>query len=193
LYPYFSKINSPELYFGYQFARVPLENPDGFNPDKTVDYSLSKTGSDTKPNIIHLDGTWKNNVDNMELQSNTGRITLVYSAKSINVVAGGNGEGSISEDGSTFLDKNRGADPSEKGRFAIDGQRPYDLSMHDNYGAHSMVIEVKEKGPKPIHSLSVRARPENSPEDDSALEIQIADYCPVKEGIRSSYIMIEAS
>ena len=142
----FSKINSPELYFGYQLARVPLGNPEGFNPDQTVDYSLVKTGSDIKPNIIYLDGTWKNNADNMELQSNTGRIALVYSAKSVNIVAGGKGEVSLSEDGSTPLGKNLGADLSEEGRFAIDGQRLYNLLMHDNYGAHSIVIDVKGRG-----------------------------------------------
>jgi Thioredoxin like C-terminal domain len=76
----FSKINSPELYFGYQFARTPLGNPEGFKPDQTVDYSLANTGSNIKPNIIYLDGTWKNNADNMELKSNMSRIALVYSA-----------------------------------------------------------------------------------------------------------------
>jgi hypothetical protein len=56
----------------------------------------------------HLDGTWKNNADNMELQSENGRIVLVYSAKSVNMVAGGNGEVTISEDGSILVGKYRG-------------------------------------------------------------------------------------
>ena len=142
----FSKIYSPELYFGYQFARAPLGNPEEFKPDQTVNYSLSDIDSDIKPNIIYLDGTWKNNADNMELQSNTGSIALVYSAKSINMVAGGDGEVSISEDGSTLLGKYRGADLSKEDKFTIDGQRLYNLSMHDNYGAHSIVIDVKGKG-----------------------------------------------
>lgn len=43
-------------------------------------YSLATISSDLKPNIIYLDGTWKNNADSMELQSETGRIALVYSA-----------------------------------------------------------------------------------------------------------------
>ena len=142
----FSKINSPELYFGYQFARAALGNAEGFRPDQTVNYSLAKIDSDIKPNVIYLDGTWKNNADNMELQSETGRIALVYSAKSINMVAGGTGEVSISEDGSTLQGKHRGEDLSEEGKFAIDGQRLYNLSMHDDYGAHSIVIDVKGKG-----------------------------------------------
>ena len=142
----FSKINSPELYFGYQFARAALGNAEGFRPDQTVNYSLAKIDSDIKPNVIYLDGTWKNNADNMELQSETGRIALVYSAKSINMVAGGTGKVSISEDGSTLQGKHRGEDLSEEGKFAIDGQRLYNLSSHDDNGAHSIVIDIKGKG-----------------------------------------------
>jgi len=141
-----SRINSPELYFGYQFARAPLGNPEGFKLGQTVDYSLVPIDSDIIPNVIYLDGTWKNNADNMELQSETGRIALVYSAKSVNMVAGGNGKVTVSEDGSTLVGEYRGADLSEEGKFALDGQRLYNLSMHDDYGAHSIVIDIKGKG-----------------------------------------------
>jgi thiol-disulfide isomerase/thioredoxin len=141
-----SKINSPELYFGYQFARAPLGNSEGFKPDQTVEYSLANTGSNIEPNVIYLDGRWKNNADNMELQSEIGRIVLVYSAKSVNIVAGGKGEVTIPDDGSTLVGKHCGADLSEEGKFTIDGQRLYNLSMHDDYGAHSIVIDVKGKG-----------------------------------------------
>jgi hypothetical protein len=123
-----------------------LGNPEGFKPDQTVDYSLANIDSDIKPNVIYLDGVWKNNADNMELQSETGRIALVYSAKSVNIVAGGKGEASISEDGKALQGKYRGADLLEEGKFTIDGQRLYNLSMHDKYGAHSIVIDVKGKG-----------------------------------------------
>ena len=142
----FSKINSPELYFGYQFARAPLGNPEGFKPDQTVDYSLANTGSNIRPNVIYLDGTWKNNADNMELQSEKGSIALVYSAKSVNIVAGGKGEVTVSEDGSTLVGKYREAALSDGGKFKTDGQRLYNLSIHDDYGAHSIVIDIKGKG-----------------------------------------------
>lgn len=142
----FSKINSPEMYFGYQFARAPLGNPEGFKPDQTVDYSLANIGSNIKPNVIYLDGTWKNNADNMELQSETGSIALVYSAKSVNLVAGGKGEVAVSEDEPALVGKYRGADLSEEGKFTTDGQRLYNLSIHDDYGAHSIVLDIKGKG-----------------------------------------------
>jgi thiol-disulfide isomerase/thioredoxin len=48
----FSKINTPELYFGYQFARAPLGNPEGFKPGQTVNYSLAHIDSDIKPNAL---------------------------------------------------------------------------------------------------------------------------------------------
>jgi thioredoxin family protein len=82
----------------------------------------------------------------MELQSVTGRIALIYSAKSVNIVAGGKGEVSISEDGIALQGEYHGADLLEEGKFTIDGQRLYNLSMHDQYGAHSILIDVKGKG-----------------------------------------------
>jgi hypothetical protein len=123
-----------------------LGNPDGFKPDQTVDYSPANIGSNIKPNVIYLDGSWKNNADNMELQSETGHIALVYSAKSVNMVAGGKGEVTIAEDGSIPVGKHRGADLSEGGKFTIDGERLYNLSTHDDYGTHFIVIDIKGKG-----------------------------------------------
>jgi hypothetical protein len=80
----------------------------------------------------------------MALQSETGRIALVYSAKSVNMVAGGKGQVTISE--STLVGIYRGANLSEGDKFTIDGQRLYNLSIHDDYGAHYMVIDIKGKG-----------------------------------------------
>jgi hypothetical protein len=82
----------------------------------------------------------------MELQSETGSIALVYSAKSVNLVAGGKGEATVSEDGPVLVGKYRGADLSEEGKFTTDSQRLYNLSIHDDYGAHSIVLDIKGKG-----------------------------------------------
>jgi thiol-disulfide isomerase/thioredoxin len=147
----FAKVNTPELYFGYQLARAPLGNPEGFKPNQIVTYSIPQR-FDLKPNAIYLIGDWKNNADNMELQSDTGRIALVYSAKSANIVAGEKGavaaaELSISEDGSALTNKSgRGIDLSDQGKLVVDGQRLYNLSMHEGYGWHSLIIDVKGKG-----------------------------------------------
>jgi thiol-disulfide isomerase/thioredoxin len=145
----FTKVKTPELYFGYEFARASLGNSEGFKPNQTVTYSVPQR-SDLKPNTIYLIGDWKNNADNMELQSDTGSIALAYSAKSVNIVAGGKGEGegeelSISEDGVALTNKS-GIDLSEQGKLVVDGQRLYNLVMHEGYDWHSLIIDVKGKG-----------------------------------------------
>src|SRR5215208_5566201 len=145
---------TPEIYIGYDKARVPIGNPEGFKPDQTISYSIP---SDTnfKPHIAYLQGNWKNNPDNMQLQSDTGRIVLTYYAKSVNIIAGGKGEGAVFNDegvgaaaASTakIPNKSLGEDLSPDGSFRIDGQRLYNLAIHNNYAVHNIVIDVKGKG-----------------------------------------------
>jgi thiol-disulfide isomerase/thioredoxin len=141
----FGQIDTPELYFGYQFARAPLGNPEGFKPDQVVTYTIPE-GATITPNRIYLDGEWKNSADRMELQSEKGRVVLSYSAKAVNIVAGGSGELYISEDGSDLTGSSRGLDVSEDGKVAIDGQKLYNLAMHEEYGKHQIVIDVSGKG-----------------------------------------------
>ena len=88
---------TPEIYIGYNTARTPLGNPEGFNPDQTVSYSIPST-TNFKPHVVYLQGKWKNNPDDMELQSDTGRIILTYYAKSVNIIAGGKGGGVVFND-----------------------------------------------------------------------------------------------
>jgi thiol-disulfide isomerase/thioredoxin len=153
---------TPEIYLGYYYARAPLGNSVGFKPDQTVSYSISRNVS-LEPNIVYLQGNWKNNRDNMELQSDTGRIVLTYYAKSANIVASGKGQqgvvsndadrvsvgagsGSSSSSSSVASNKALGVDLSQDGKFVIDGQRLYNLAMHNDYNAHSIIIDVKGKG-----------------------------------------------
>jgi thiol-disulfide isomerase/thioredoxin len=153
---------TPEIYVGYDKARAPIGNPEGFKPSQTISYSISPNTS-FKPSIVYLQGNWKNNPDNMELQSDTGRIALVYYAKSANMVAGGKGGGIVSNDNdkqgevgvhgqaaatltSNMSNKSLGEDLSSDGSFRIDGQRLYNLAMHNDYNAHSIIIDVNGKG-----------------------------------------------
>ena len=101
----------------------------------------------------------------MELQDDTGRIAFVYYAKSVNIVAGGKGEGIVSNDNDNdklgavsgsgqvaanptvnISDNSSGQDLSSDGSFRIDGQRMYNLAIHNNYAAHYILIDVKGKG-----------------------------------------------
>jgi thiol-disulfide isomerase/thioredoxin len=153
---------TPEIYVGYDTARTPLGNPDGFKPGETVSYSIP-SNTNFKPSIAYLQGKWKNNPDGMELQSDTGKIALVYYAKSVNMVAGGKGAGIVSNDNddkldaggyvqaagnstSNLSDNSLGQDLSSDGSFRIDGQRLYNLAIHNNYAAHYTLIDIKGKG-----------------------------------------------
>jgi hypothetical protein len=130
---------TPEIYVGYNTARIQLGNPEGFKPDQTVSYSIPSTAN-FKPSIAYLQGKWKNNPDGMELQSDTGRIALVYYGKSVNIGAGGKGGGIVSNDNDDKLnadgyvqaaenstanisDNSLGQDLTSDGSFRIDGQR----------------------------------------------------------------------
>jgi thiol-disulfide isomerase/thioredoxin len=139
----FSKIQSPELYFGYEFARTPLGNNEGFKPNQIVSYLLYN--SEIKPNVIHLEGKWKNNPDHMELQSNNGSIILKYNSRSINIVAGGKGNFTVTQDGN-LIKNDLSKDSSSNGKFMIDRQRLYNIATNKEYGEHTIEIDVKGKG-----------------------------------------------
>jgi hypothetical protein len=44
------------------------------------------------------------------------------------------------------LNKSLGLDVSQDGSFRIDGPRLYNLSIHNNYALHNVVIDIKGKG-----------------------------------------------
>jgi thiol-disulfide isomerase/thioredoxin len=140
----FNQIRTPELYFGYQYARDQLGNTEGFSPEKIVNYTIP--ASDLKPNVIYLKGPWKNNPDSMELVGTNGSIVLDYSAKSVNIVAGGKGQLNVKVDGkdNNITNTLKGNDLDAEGTLRIDGQRLYNITNDKNYGNH--VIEINAHG-----------------------------------------------
>jgi thiol-disulfide isomerase/thioredoxin len=146
----FSKIKTPELYFGNQGSNSAVGNSEGFQPEQTVTYTVPSINSSIIPNTIYLEGKWKNNHDNLELQSDTGRIILNYSAKSVNLVAGGRDQGIVYEDNSLLPNNFKGVDTkNNNSQFVIDYPRLYNIVNHQSYyddGFHSLVIDVKGKG-----------------------------------------------
>ncbi len=143
----FTKIKTPEMYFGYKFKDTSLGNTEGFHPEQVIKYTIPSNSS-VKPNTVYLEGEWKNNPDNMELQSEFGKIVLTYSAKSVNLVAGGMGQGTVHEDNSLLSDYSRGVDTESDSQFVIDYPRLYDIVNHQSYDDdfHSLIIDVKGKG-----------------------------------------------
>ena len=140
----FEYIKTPELYLGYSYARQPLGNQPGFQPDQTVTYNLPDT-SNIDANYVYVQGVWKNNPDNLELQNSTGRIVLNYNAKSVNIVAGGAGKVYVSEDGRGIGDS-KGYDIGSDGYASIDGQRLYNVVSHNEYGGHQLVLDIVGSG-----------------------------------------------
>jgi thiol-disulfide isomerase/thioredoxin len=146
----FSKIKTPELYFGNQGSNSAVENPEGIHPGQAVTYATpSLSNSSVKPDMIYLEGKWKTNHDNVELQSDAGRIVLNYSAQYVNLVAGGKGQGIVHEDNSLLPSYYKGVDTENGSKFAIDYPRLYNIVNHQSYddeGFHSLTIDVKGKG-----------------------------------------------
>ena len=151
----FSKIKTQEMYFGNQGSNSAVGNSRGvFEPGQIVTYNLPPTSisnSTIEPNTIYLEGKWKNNHDNLELQSDTGRIVLNYSAQYVNLVAGGTGQGIVHEDNALLSNHSKGVDTANKNdsQFVIDYPRLYNIVNHQSYDDedfHSLVIDVKGKG-----------------------------------------------
>ncbi len=144
----FSKIKTPELYFGNQGSNSAIGNSEGVHPGQTVTYTTPSLNGSIKPNTIYLEGKWKINPDNVELQSDSGRIGLLYSAKSVNLVAGGKGQGIVYEDNSLLSNYSRGVDTESGSQFVIDFPRLYNIVNHQSYDDdfHLLIIDVKGKG-----------------------------------------------
>ena len=76
---------TPEIYIGYKTATVPLETLKALDRIRQFHTHNFLSGTNFKPDVVYLQGEWKNNPANMELQSDTGRIVLVYYGKSVNI------------------------------------------------------------------------------------------------------------
>src|ERR671932_2806722 len=48
-----NQATTPEIYLGYDKARAPIGNPEGFKPDQTISYSITSDMS-LKPSIVYL-------------------------------------------------------------------------------------------------------------------------------------------
>jgi hypothetical protein len=157
----FSKIKTPELYFGNQSSRSAIGNPEGLHSGQEINYFLPSSSSSTsnsniKPNTIYLEGQWKSNPDNVELESDTGRILLNYSAKSVNIVAGINSSDNsqnqnqvtVYENNSLILGNSKGIDIGNNSEFTIDEPRLYNIVNHQSYSSdnHTLLVDIKGKG-----------------------------------------------
>lgn len=143
----FRKIGTPEIYFGYQFARGNF-GYDGVKPESAAEYSLPRN---PYKNYVYLSGKWKNNADNMELIGDDGEILLIFEAKKVNIVAGSENQSraNIFLDNDKVNEKNKGFDVEIQNNESIAGInefRLYNLASAEEYGDHIIDIHVSGKG-----------------------------------------------
>lgn len=136
---------TPELYFGYDFVfgRNQLGNPEGFQPQQDVKYTIP---TNLKDNFFYLDGTWKNLDDRMVLVSESGTIKLPYFAKQVNIVAAGKSELTILLDGKTISPSDAGTDVGADGKISTSEASLYNLVRTSESSKHTIEIRVDKPG-----------------------------------------------
>lgn len=127
----FVQINTPEIYFGYNFliGRNYLGNYNSASVEKTYDFVIPDSQS-WRDNFAYIGGSWYGSGDYMELTDGVGNIGLIFNAKKANIVAGGTGTVSVKVDG------------EKTGDIEIDGSRLYNLASSDSYGRHVLELEI---------------------------------------------------
>ncbi|MBI4439275.1 redoxin family protein [Candidatus Woesearchaeota archaeon] len=139
----FSRIRTPELYFGYRFMRKPLGNREGHTPEVSMSYSVP---SAIQPDTIYLSGEWRSRPDFMELVSVEGEVLLSYDAGAVNFVAGSDRGSSVgvSLDGGGLDSSNSGEDVNGS-VVSVKEFRMYN-SVRGDYGRHKLSLKVKGSG-----------------------------------------------
>ncbi|MGI0047790.1 MAG: redoxin domain-containing protein [Nitrosotalea sp.] len=138
----FSDQQTPELYFGYDFAtgRSFLGNQEGFQPNLTVTYTLP---SNLQQDHFYLGGNWQNLDDSMKLASDNGKIVLPYYAKDVNIVAAGPGVGvQVLLDGNSVGASDAGAD-LQNGTVNVSENRLYNVISSQQAGPHVITLMAK--------------------------------------------------
>jgi len=144
-----TKPTTPELYAGYAFALnrgQNIGNKEGLQVDQTIDYSLPET---IEPNVIYLDGLWKNNKDNLEAKEVGTSILLNYIANDVNIVAmDGDAELEVFIDGSYITSEAAGTDvefDGERAFIEINEPRLYNL-VDSSYERHTLKLKASKSG-----------------------------------------------
>src|SRR3989344_8799847 len=139
---------TPELYAGYQFARLPPGNQEGFQPEQTVEYKLPSTA--LRDDVIYLDGRWKNKWDNLQYAGEgKGKVVLKFSAQSLNIVISPTGahEVDVMLDGAYLTIENAGSDVlfDAYGRsyLSVEEAQLYNVIGGKNpYGTYTITFET---------------------------------------------------
>ena len=125
----FGQIATPELYLGYGFSRGQMGNTEGWHADENFTYTMPAS---KKNNAFYLGGTWMNNMDNMQSVSDA-KISLAYTAKNVNIVAGADSPSAIKVlvDGEEYAD------------VTVNAFDLYVVVPGEDYGHHTVDLEVE--------------------------------------------------
>lgn len=139
-----TSFRTPELYFGYNFAqgRNQLGNPEGFNPENEVSYSLPE---DLRQHYFYLDGIWKNLEGSMKLVSDSGSIKLPFHAKEVNIVTANEGKITILIDDSPIKPEYSGKDVIS-GELILAEPGLYNIVSSEMASSHVLEIVINEPG-----------------------------------------------
>lgn len=132
----FSQIGTPELYVGYN--RGNIGNKEGYSPEQVVNYSTPKFDS---LNIVYLSGKWLNQEDKLVAAGNAS-VFLIYKAKDVNIVAGGNATIRIVLDNQTLEEEYYGKDGNSN--VKIGERRLYNIVSAPDYSSHLVEIRAQE-------------------------------------------------
>jgi thiol-disulfide isomerase/thioredoxin len=140
-----SRLRTPELYFGYNFAsgRNQLGSSEGFVPNQNVEYSVPEQF------VLHnfyLEGTWTNLEGSMKLVSDSGRIFLPFIAKEVNIVTEGEADLEIFLDSEIISAEIAGDDVGTMGRLHTHHPGLYKIVTTDESNQHFLEILVKDPG-----------------------------------------------
>ncbi|MBI5226733.1 redoxin domain-containing protein [Candidatus Micrarchaeota archaeon] len=143
----FSKIGTPEIYFGAKFIRQPLGNDQTLAADVPINFTFPKTAF--TPNLAYLDGTWALRAGSAELLSETGRVALVFTANKANIVAGTNVNQTVwlnaSVDGKALSEETAGSDAVLAGSgftVPVMDQRLYNIVSTKGYRQKELMFNV---------------------------------------------------
>lgn len=136
----FTRLHTPEFLFGHQFRKTRIANAQDLMLSKTFE---AKMPSLLTSNNVYLDGTWKNNLENIELESTNGSIAILFDTKSVNLVAEGDAIIDVFIDGKLAKKEEWGKDVNNSA-VRITDARLYSL-IRGNYGANELKLVIKGK------------------------------------------------
>lgn len=139
----FSRIGTREIYFGYKFlsGRNYVGNLDPTGIGREISYSIPDA-VEWADGFSYLEGVWKTDEDYSSLSGGAGQVGLRYSAKDVNIVAGGDAKLRIFLDGKEISETDSGSDVVD-GQVLVSGERLYNIVDGESYGTHDLLIEAE--------------------------------------------------